>query len=60
MDAYYGYNANQPASRTTALRNFDINSDQFSLNMIELMADKAPDPAASHVGFHIRSVSARR
>lgn len=53
VDAYYGYNANQPANRTTALRNFDINSDQFSLNMIELIADKAPDPAASHVGFHI-------
>jgi Putative beta-barrel porin-2, OmpL-like. bbp2 len=53
VDAYYGYNANQPANRTTALRNFDINSDQFSLNMIELIADKAPDPAASHVGFHV-------
>ena len=53
IDTYYGYNANQPASRTTALRNFDINSSQFSLNMIELVADKSPDPAASHVGFHI-------
>jgi Putative beta-barrel porin-2, OmpL-like. bbp2 len=28
-DTYYGYNSNQPASRTTALRNFDINSGQF-------------------------------
>jgi hypothetical protein len=53
VDAYYGYNSNQPGNRTTALRNFDINSDQFSLNMIELIADKAPDPAASHVGFHV-------
>ena len=53
VDTYYGYNSNQPASRTTAYRNFDINSDQFSLNMIELVADKSPDPAASHVGFHI-------
>ena len=53
VDGYYGYNSNQPANRTTALRNFDINSDQFSLNMIELIADKAPDPAASHAGFHI-------
>src|SRR5271165_6137747 len=26
VDVYYGYNSNQPASRTTALRNFDINS----------------------------------
>ena len=53
MDAYYGYNSNQPISRTTALRNFDINSSQFGLNMIELVADKSPDPAASHVGYHV-------
>lgn len=53
VDVYYGYNANQPASRTTALRNFDINSGQFALNMIELVADKSPDPAASHVGYHV-------
>jgi hypothetical protein len=53
VDTYYGYNTNQPLSRTTAYRNFDINSDQFALNMLELVADKAPDPAASHVGFHI-------
>ncbi|HEY1800367.1 MAG TPA: porin [Terriglobales bacterium] len=53
VDVYYGYNANQPASRTTALRNFDINSGQFGLNMIELVADKSPDPTASHVGYHV-------
>jgi hypothetical protein len=53
VDTYYGYNANQPSNRTTALRNFDIDSNQFALNMLELVADKAPDPAASHLGFHI-------
>jgi len=53
VDAYYGYNSNQPITRTTALRNFDINSSQFGLNMIELVADKSPDPAASHVGYHV-------
>jgi hypothetical protein len=53
VDVYYGYNSLQPANRTTALRNFDIDSGQFGLNMIELIADKAPDPAASHVGFHV-------
>jgi hypothetical protein len=53
VDGYYGYNSNQPAGRTTAFRNFDINSSQFALNMIELVADKSPDPAASHVGFHV-------
>src|SRR5690242_19978805 len=53
VDVYYGYNSNQPASRTTALRNFDINSSQFALNMLELVADKAPDASASRVGYHI-------
>jgi putative OmpL-like beta-barrel porin-2 len=53
LDVYYGYNSNQPAGRTTAFRNFDINSGQFGLNMIELVADKAPDATASRVGYHI-------
>ena len=53
VDVYYGYNSNQPAQRTTALRNFDINSSQFALNMLELVADKAPDATASRVGYHI-------
>ena len=53
VDTYYGYNSNQPSSRTTYLRNFDINSGQFGLNMLELVADKAPDAAASRVGYHI-------
>ncbi len=53
VDVYYGYNSNQPANRTTGLRNFDINSGQFGLNMIELVADKAVDPAASRVGYHV-------
>jgi Putative beta-barrel porin-2, OmpL-like. bbp2 len=53
VDVYYGYNSNQPAQRTTALRNFDINSSQFALNMLELVADKAPDATASRVGYHV-------
>lgn len=53
VDVYYGYNSNQPANRTTALRNFDINSSQFALNMLELVADKAPDATASRLGYHI-------
>jgi Putative beta-barrel porin-2, OmpL-like. bbp2 len=59
VDVYYGYNSNQPASHTTALRNFDINSGQFGLNMIELIADKPPDAAASRVGYQLRWVSGR-
>jgi hypothetical protein len=53
VDGYYGYNSNQPANRTTALRNFDVNSSQFALNMLELVADKAPDATASRVGYHV-------
>jgi len=53
VDVYYGYNSNQPANRTTALHNFDVNSSQFALNMLELVADKAPDATASRVGYHI-------
>ena len=51
VDTYYGYNANQPAGRQNGLRNFDINSGQFGLNMIELIADKAVDNT-SRVGYH--------
>ena len=42
-------------SRSAAhrFRNFDINSGQFGLNMIELVADKAPDATASRLGYHV-------
>ncbi len=53
IDTYYGYNSNQPAGRTNQYHNFDINSGQFGLNMLELVADKTPDAAASRLGYHI-------
>jgi outer membrane murein-binding lipoprotein Lpp len=53
VDVYYGYNSNQPASHTTALRNFDINSGQFGLNMIELVADKPVSTDAGRLGYHL-------
>lgn len=53
VDVYYGVNLNHPASRATGLRNFDILTNQFGLNMIELIADKAPDAAASRLGYHV-------
>jgi hypothetical protein len=52
VDTYYEYNSNQPAGRQTAYRNFDINSSQFSLNMLELVLDKSVDKT-SPVGYHI-------
>ena len=53
VDVYYGQNFNNPASRTSTLRAFDINSNQFGLNLVELIADKQPDPANSRTGYHI-------
>jgi hypothetical protein len=53
VDTYYGYNSNQPSGRTNQYHNFDINSGQFGVNMIELVADKTPDATASRVGYHI-------
>ena len=53
VDTYYGYNSNQPADRINQYHNFEINSGQFGLNMIELVADKAPDAATSRLGYHI-------
>jgi hypothetical protein len=52
VDTYYGYNSNQPAGRQTGLRNFDINSGQFGLNMLELIADKPVD-STNRVGYHV-------
>src|SRR4029077_8073765 len=53
VDTYYGYNSNQPSGRVNQYHNFDINSGQFGLNMLELVADKTPDATASRVGYHI-------
>lgn len=53
VDTYYGYNFNQPNSRSTQFRAFDGPNNQFGLNLIELVADKAPDAANSRLGYHL-------
>lgn len=53
VDVYYGHNFNNPASRVSNLRFFDGSTQQFGLNMIELIVDKAPDAANSRTGYHI-------
>ena len=53
VDMYYGYNANQPASRNSSLRVFDAQANQFALNLVELVVDKAPAPTNSRTGYHI-------
>lgn len=53
VDTYYGVNFNHPANRTNGLRSFDGGANQFGLNMIELILDKAPDAAASRTGYRV-------
>ncbi len=52
VDTYYGYNSNHPPTRQNGFRNFDVNTNQFGLNMIELVADKSVD-ATNRLGYHI-------
>jgi hypothetical protein len=44
VDTYYGFNFNRPPSQTNALRNFDVNHNQFSLNLLELAMERKADP----------------
>lgn len=53
VDGYFGYNFNQPHDRTTTYRAFDGPSNQFSLNMVELILDKAPDASNSRLGYRV-------
>jgi hypothetical protein len=47
IDGYYSLNFNHPASRVNQLRNFDVEANQFSLNMAKLTLEHTPDP----IGF---------
>ena len=51
VDGYYNFNANHPpnSSDGNQLRNFDYDSNNFSLSMAKLTASHDPDP----VGFRI-------
>src|SRR5581483_7146220 len=53
VDVYYGQNFNNPETRNSSLRAFDFNSNQFELNLVELVADKQPDANNSRTGYHI-------
>jgi len=53
VDVYAGGNANTPFFRAAQLNNFNTATGQFGLNMIELIADKAPDATAGRVGYHV-------
>ena len=49
IDGYYSHNFNNPASGFSTLRNFDVRSRSFALNMVELSAFRDPDP----IGFRL-------
>ncbi len=53
VDMYYDYNSNQPASRTNSFRSFDGASNQFALNLVELVVDKTPEITNSRTGYHV-------
>ena len=52
VDVFYGYNSNQPVGRSNAFHNFDMNSSEIGLNMIELVADKSVSSDVK-VGYHV-------
>jgi Putative beta-barrel porin-2, OmpL-like. bbp2 len=53
VDVYYGENFNNPASQVNNLRFFDGATNQFGLNLVEMVVDKAPDPTNSRTGYHL-------
>jgi len=53
VDVYYGQNFNNPAPQTNGLRFFDGGTNQFGLNLVELVVDKAPEGTNSRTGYHV-------
>ena len=53
VDVYYGQNFNNPAGQANGLRFFDGATNQFGLNLVELVVDKTPDPSNSRTGYHV-------
>lgn len=44
LDAYYGYNFNQPIGRVNLLRAYDVLSNAFSISQADVIFENAPDP----------------
>jgi hypothetical protein len=55
VDGYYGFNSNHPFDKNSGWRAFDQKTNAFSLNMVELIVDHAPDATSteSRFGFHV-------
>lgn len=46
LDTYFGYNFNHPVGRVNLLRANDVTSDNFSLNQVGFIVERAPDVSA--------------
>jgi hypothetical protein len=53
VDIYYGQNFNNPADQTDGLRFFDAATNQFGLNLVELVVDRPPDATSGRTGYHV-------
>ena len=42
VDGYYGYNFNAPVGRVNLLRAYDVSSNSFSLNQVNLILERLP------------------
>jgi Putative beta-barrel porin-2, OmpL-like. bbp2 len=51
VDGYYNWNNNHPIDKYNQYYNFDVQANQFSLNMMELTLNHDPDPIGFHVDF---------
>ena len=54
LDGYYSFNNNHPASGFNTLRNFEVKSNQFSLNMSKLSLSHAANPDRIHTRRRLR------
>ncbi len=44
VDAYYGYNFNNPIGGVNLLRTYDVSSNSFSISQAGVVVENAPDP----------------
>jgi hypothetical protein len=51
VDGYYNFNFNHPATNINQLYNFDVQANQFSLNMAKLSLSHTADPVGFQVDF---------
>lgn len=45
LDGYYAYNFNNPVGQMNQLRAYDLSSNSFSLNQVDIILDHPPDAA---------------